>query len=226
MEKVVFFERDSFTDYVIQKYDLQVKNEYHFEIPQIDKSQLEKENWNILCILGSSGAGKTTIIKSLGTLEEPIYDYGKSIISQFPNKTVEEVIDVFFSIGLSSVPLWLHKPNELSNGERARLDIAYKLLTNKDCYILVDEFTSVVNRTTAKTMSYNLQRYVRKNNIKIVLCSCHYDILEWLQPYYVFNLNKKINGQVLLEKVTYGNTSEYPMIDKKDLLTKEEKVAL
>jgi GNAT superfamily N-acetyltransferase len=48
--------------------------------------------------------------------------------------------------------------------------------------ILVDEYTSVVDRDVAKAMSFALQKYIRRENKKIILASCHYDILEWLMP--------------------------------------------
>ena len=223
MKKIISYTADRFTDYVIKKYDL--KNceggGDFLTIPEINKKDIDdKKNWNILCILGSSGTGKTTILKQFGKLIEPKYNFSKSIISQFEDKTEEEVCEVFYSIGLSSVPLWLHKPNELSNGERARLDIAWQLLENKDEYILIDEFTSVVNRTTAKTMSFNLQKYLRRKNKKAVICSCHYDIIEWLQPDFIFNLNKKSGEKVKLEKVMYKDFTEYPIVDADKLLTK------
>ena len=162
------------------------------------------------------------MLKQFGEEVKSNYDYSKSIISQFPNYSPQEVCEVFYSIGLSSVPLWLHRPNELSNGERARLEIAWQLLENKNEYILIDEFTSVVNRMTAKSMSFNLQKYIRNKNKKIVICSCHYDIIQWLQPDFVINLNKKINGDVLLEKVDY--VEEYPMVAQHLVLTKGEKL--
>ena len=48
--------------------------------------------------------------------------------------------------------------------------------------ILIDEYTSVVDRDVAKAMSYALQKYLRKTNKRIVVASCHYDIMEWLMP--------------------------------------------
>ena len=62
--------------------------------------------------------------------------------------------------------------------------------------ILIDEFTSVVDRDVAKSMSYALQKYIRTHNLKIIIASCHYDILEWLMPNWVCNPQK---GGVLEE---------------------------
>ena len=34
-------------------------------------------------------------------------------------------------------------------------------------------------------MSFALQKYLRKHNKKIIVASCHYDILEWLMPDWI-----------------------------------------
>ena len=74
----------------------------------------------------------------------------------------------------------------------------------------VDEFTSVVNRDVAKSMSHALQRYIRQKDLKIVIASCHFDIIEWLQPDYVFNLNHRDEeGNVEMEKMEYTDDNDY-----------------
>jgi len=132
------------------------------------------------------------------------------VISQFPNLSEEEVCNLLSSMGLSSVPTWLRKPSQLSNGEKSRLDIAKAIYDSQGGTIVLDEFTSVVNRDVAKSMSFALQRYVRENNLKVVIASCHFDIIEWLQPDYIFNLNHiDANGDVELEKMVYSDDFDY-----------------
>lgn len=76
--------------------------------------------------------------------------------------------------------------------------------------IYVDEFTSVVNRDVAKSMSHALQRYIRQKDLKIIIASCHFDIIEWLQPDYVFNLNHRDEeGNVEMEKMEYTDNNDY-----------------
>lgn len=72
----------------------------------------------------------------------------------------------------------------LSTGERFRADLARRLVDSA----VIDEFTSVVDRNVAKSCSYATSRYVRKEGLKnIVFATCHYDIVEWLQPDWVFD---------------------------------------
>jgi ABC-type ATPase with predicted acetyltransferase domain len=113
-------------------------------------------------------------------------------------------------MGLASVPTWLRKPQELSNGERARLDIAKAIYDANGGVVLLDEYTSVVNRAAAKSMSYALQRYARQKGLKIIIASCHFDIVEWLQPDYMFNLeHRDENGDVEMEKMVYEEIKDY-----------------
>ena len=217
---------DNYTNYLTDKYDLQVTSEHKTIIPMIDENELNSFNWNIGLICGNSGSGKSTILRNLVNFKDivPTYDMNKSIISQFPNLSEEEVCDLLSSVGLSSVPVWLHKPNELSNGERARLDICWLLANSKDKTIFCDEFTSVVNRQCAQSLSFALQRYVRKNNLQIILASCHFDIIEWLNPDWIFNLNKQNDGNVEIEHLVYTDDNNYCTYDntnKDNVLTKK-----
>lgn len=216
---------DNYTEYVCDKYDLQTREEIITEVPLLDTSELSDFKWNIGVLCGNSGSGKSTLLSTLGEPKNPIYDYSKSIISQFPNMSEHDVCELLSSVGLSSVPVWLHKPNELSNGERARLDLCWILANAKENeIILYDEFSSVINRAVAKSMSYALQRYVREKNLKIILASCHFDIIEWLNPDWVFNLNKQTNGECEIERFIYKDDEEYQLynnINKKDILTDE-----
>lgn len=104
--------------------------------------------------------------------------------------TPQEATLLLSSIGLASVPTWIRPFNVLSNGEQHRASLAKAISEAKDEIIYIDEFTSVVDRDVAKAMSNALQKYIRKNNKRIILATCHYDILEWLRPDWIYDLNK------------------------------------
>lgn len=182
--------QDKYTEYVIKSYDIQNSIE---TVTEIEYSLSEGKNfdWNIGVILGGSGSGKTTILKKLGTIQDVSFD-DRSLISNFDWLSPEDASRLLSSMGLSSVPSWLRPYGLLSNGEQYRAKLAYLVGKAIDGeIILVDEFTSVVDRDVAKAMSFALQKYIRKHNKKIIVASCHYDILEWLMPDWSCNPQKE-----------------------------------
>jgi len=93
-------------------------------------------------------------------------------------------------VGLTSVPCWIRPAYTLSNGQKARAEMALAL-NSKDEFIVIDEFTSVVDRTVAKVMSHSIQKYAQKFNKKIIILSCHFDIIEWLNPDFIIDCNEQ-----------------------------------
>lgn len=173
---------DKYTEYVYQAFDIQNREETSVSIP-MNLGEAKNFDWNIGVILGGSGSGKTTILKKMGDVKKVNFDAEKPLISNFDWLEPKDATLVLTSIGLSSVPTWLRPFHTLSNGEQYRATLAYLVASAKDGeVILVDEYTSVVDRDVAKAMSFALQKYIRRENKRIILASCHYDILEWLMP--------------------------------------------
>jgi ABC-type lipoprotein export system ATPase subunit/GNAT superfamily N-acetyltransferase len=182
---------DKYTEYVYEAFDIQNKQESNVLI----ESNLENipQEWNIGVVYGGSGTGKTTILKHYfkKDVDKSNFDNSKSLISNFDWLEPNEATQLLSSIGLSSVPTWLRPYHTLSNGEQYRANLAYMIgKTSTNEVILVDEYTSVVDRDVAKAMSNALQKYIRKTNKKIVLASCHFDIMEWLQPDWIYSPQK------------------------------------
>jgi ABC-type dipeptide/oligopeptide/nickel transport system ATPase subunit len=154
---------------------------------------IEGRDWSIGLIVGSSGSGKSTIAKQIFENDYiHSYDYGiNSVLDEMPkNKSTEQITSVFNSVGFATVWSWLKPYNVLSNGEKMRVDLANAILSDKET-IVFDEFTSVVDRTIAKTASFAIQKSVKKLNKKFVAISCHYDVIEWLQPDWIYDTDKK-----------------------------------
>lgn len=173
---------DKYTEYVYEAFDIQNREETSVSIP-MNLGEAKNFDWNIGVILGGSGSGKTTILKKMGDVKNVNFDAEKPLISNFDWLEPKEATLVLTSMGLSSVPTWLRPFHTLSNGEQYRATLAYLVASAKDGeVILVDEYTSVVDRDVAKAMSFALQKHIRRENKRIIVASCHYDILEWLMP--------------------------------------------
>jgi ABC-type lipoprotein export system ATPase subunit len=173
---------DKYTEYVYEAFDIQNKEETSVSI-LFNLGEAKTFDWNIGVILGGSGSGKTTILKKIGEVKKVLFDSNKPLISNFDWLEPKDASFVLTSMGLSSVPTWLRPFHTLSNGEQYRATLAYLVSSAKEGeVILVDEYTSVVDRDVAKAMSFALQKYIRRENKRIILASCHYDILEWLMP--------------------------------------------
>jgi len=158
---------------------------------QIDKIE-PNEDWTIGVILGASGSGKTTLAKHM--FGEDCFqfqaDLSRPVIDQLPTSlTYDECAALLSGIGLTSVVCWVRPMYTLSNGQRARAEAVLQMTHNADLTV-IDEWTSVVDRQVAKVMSHALQKYARRNKKRVVLCSCHYDILEWVNPSWVIDCNE------------------------------------
>ena len=105
-----------------------------------------------------------------------------------PKVSVDEITKMFYSVGFGSVPSWLKPYSVLSNGEKMRVDLARALL-EKD-FVVFDEFTSVVDRNVAQTACLAIAKAVKNTKKQFVAISCHYDILQWIQPDWVFDTDK------------------------------------
>ena len=178
---------DKYTEYVYEAFDIQNKEETVVKIP-INFNECNNFEWNIGVIYGGSGTGKTTLLKEFGNLTIDDFDKDKPLISNFDWLEPKEATFLLSAMGLASVPTWLRPYSLLSNGEQYRASLAYKVgKASKNDVILIDEFTSVVDRDVAKAMSNALQKYIRKHNKKIILASCHFDIMDWIQPDWTYS---------------------------------------
>lgn len=144
-------------------------------------------SWDIGLIVGPSGSGKSTIAKELfGVINVPQWNNDVSLFDNFP-LTPSATANLLSSVGLSSVPAWLRPRHLLSGGEGFRADVALSLAVANHDLVVIDEFTSVVDRQVAKAISACLSKHVRREHQQLVCISCHYDVLDWLQPDWVLD---------------------------------------
>jgi len=177
---------DAFTDKVAESFDYQFTGTSIFTLPDYLRPT---DPFGIGVIVGSSGSGKTQILRAHYGYTEPTvtWDPTRAIVSHF--ETPDLALERLFAVGLSSIPTLCRPYHVLSNGEQYRANVA-RLLSDGAIF---DEYTSVVNRETAKSLSVALSKYIRKKNIQnVILSTCHRDIIEWLEPDWVFDCDGNI----------------------------------
>jgi ABC-type ATPase with predicted acetyltransferase domain len=149
---------------------------------------IEGEEWRIGVIVGRSGTGKTSIAKQLFPKEYIRgFEYkSATVLDDFPeNVPVREITSALCNVGFASPPDWLKAYEHLSQGEKMRVDIA-RALCLKQQLIVFDEFTSVVDREIAKVSAFAIAKAVRRTGKRFIAVTCHYDVLDWLEPDWVF----------------------------------------
>lgn len=154
------------------------------------------DDFGLGLIVGPSGSGKSTLLKKFGEEKPVAWRATHSVASHF--ESAEDARNRLGAVGLNSIPSMLRPYHVLSTGEKFRADLARRV----DDGAVIDEFTSVVDRTVAKSCANALRRHVDQFGVKgVVLASCHYDIIEWLRPDWIFDTNTgQLAGRGLVQR--------------------------
>jgi hypothetical protein len=151
---------------------------------------LDEKPWHLGLIVGPSGCGKSTIACHLWPGAQPAFAWPErqALVDAFPPEMpAREVIELLSSVGFSSPPAWLRPYHVLSTGQQFRATLARLLACPPaEGPVVVDEYTSVVDRTVAQIGSAALARTVRRRGRQLVAVTCHEDVEAWLQPDWVY----------------------------------------
>lgn len=171
-----------------------------FDVPPSEKSRVEwhldvdltARPWNVGLVVGPSGSGKSTLAAELFGADAIAPSFAwrdeRSILDDFPaDMPIRELVGLFTSVGFSSPPSWMRPYSVLSNGEKFRVHVARAIAEQRDDArpVVIDEFTSVIDRQVAKVASHAVQKTVRRMGARFVAVSCHYDVIDWLQPDWI-----------------------------------------
>lgn len=163
---------------IAKMFDYAFDGTSSFDVPDVR----HPDEWSIGVVVGPSGSGKSSILRSFGHEQEIEWSASKAIVSHFAD--ADDAQERLGAVGLNSVPDWMRPYHVLSTGQRFRADLARRLRDGA----VIDEFTSVVDRVVAMSASVAMRRYVDRKQIKrIVIATCHRDVIQWLEPDWVYD---------------------------------------
>jgi ABC-type ATPase with predicted acetyltransferase domain len=150
----------------------------------------------IVFITGPSGSGKSTILRLIA---EQLNIAGTTIISAGDGEPSCDapVIDLVGAdlraatstlslVGLGDAFVMLRRPSELSDGQRARFNLARSIerahAADQPCVMMIDEFAATLDRLTARTIAVNIRRWITTTRHTFIAATTHDDLLEPLAP--------------------------------------------
>lgn len=196
MKKTKLSLNQSFTSYV-ERSERVIKVAEAFGIGLEDKEwvvykdlKLTIHPGDVIYVTGQSGSGKSCLLRSIAdgirqdglkvmSMDDVVLE-DKPIIDQL-GTTMTEATQYLAQAGISDAYLFIRKPSELSDGQRYRLKLAKLLESDADVWV-ADEFGAVLDRITAKVVSYNAQRVARRAGKTLVVATTHTDIGDELGP--------------------------------------------
>ncbi|MZP28702.1 ABC transporter ATP-binding protein [Heliobacterium undosum] len=142
---------------------------------------------DIMYITGDSGSGKSLLLRELQSrLPKAISTDDIEIPDDVPiidgvGQDLEQAMYLLSLVGLNDAFILLRKFHELSEGQKYRFMLAKLLESGADAY-LMDEFCALLDRETAKVVSFNMQKICRKLGKTLIVATSHTDLIADLHP--------------------------------------------
>jgi ABC-type ATPase with predicted acetyltransferase domain len=136
----------------------------------------------------------------------------RSVIDDLPGDD-DDVFRTLHRVGFGSIPSWLEPFSVLSTGEQMRVEIAWRLL-GPDNTVVVDEFTSTVDRDIARFACVAIRKAIKASNKQFVAVSCHNDFIEWLAPDWILNTQTMQTEKKKTGKISGSNLKLDPVINQ------------
>ncbi|MEM2968953.1 MAG: ABC transporter ATP-binding protein [Candidatus Bathyarchaeia archaeon] len=171
---------------VAEAFGLGADNTQHFTL--YDNISLHIRPTDIVLITGDSGSGKSALLRAIKTdlgaaAQDPrdLHINPDTPIIDTIGKNTQEALELLSKVGLNDAFLFLRTYAQLSDGQKHRYQIA-RLAETPVQWWMLDEFTSTLDRDTAKIVAYNLQKHARALGKAVIAATTHTDIKADLSP--------------------------------------------
>lgn len=171
-----------------------------------DNLPIEVRRGDVIYITGQSGSGKSLVLreiaKQLGDSDQKVANIDAIELEDRPlidqiGKDTNDAVRLLSLAGLNDAYLLVRNPGQLSDGQKYRFRLAKVIESGADVWV-ADEFCAVLDRATAKVVSFNVQRAARKVGATVVVATTHTDLTADLKPSLV--VEKYYKEKVSLER--------------------------
>lgn len=178
---------DKYLSYVQSKFDFSYQpTEY---VP-IDISNQIPTSFKLGVVVGSSGTGKTRLVSSLEGYSFVEFTWDDRTIIEQLHEDPKEAVQMLYNVGFSSIPQWFLKYEQLSEGQKFRCYLARCL--NRS-HLIIDEFTSKLDRLTARNTAYNLSKFIHSSNTtNVIIVTPFRDIVTYLQSDWIYDTSTNV----------------------------------
>ncbi len=203
----------------------------------IDLDQLLPAPGRRTLITGASGSGKSRLLKqirrkyqdqvhwidpaSIVLKDDPVIDQVCSeIAAGNTEQKIVAALDLLARVGLAEAWTYLHKPSEISDGQRWRLLLAISFQRAKNAtenhrivIIATDEFAALLDRITAMIVASALRKMVDAiKEVGVIVVTSHDDLARALNPtvhvYCDFGITRIISRKLPIAQHTKRRKQE------------------